>query len=324
MTERVRKEETQMVGEERRASKPPGERRPAPGWWRRNQRAFTPYLFLLPFFAIYSMFMLYPVFDALRLSFFDAGGFGTPEFIGLDNYQRLLRDSRYLEALENTTIYTLASVFILSPIALILAVTIRSFVVPSGTFKSFYRLTFFLPFITSLVVVALMFNVVFDPNYGLLNAFFASIGLPRLGWLRSPDLALPSVIMVGIWTYVGINSLYFLAGLQNIPDDLHEAAAVDGAGRLKTFFYVTLPLLKPVILFVVVQATIFSYQLFELPFLLTGGGPSDATLTLAIYLYETGFRQFDRGYASAIGYSMALIAIAIAATQLFLYRRLER
>ncbi|WP_207890474.1 carbohydrate ABC transporter permease [Rubrobacter taiwanensis] len=323
MAERVYREETQAT-QEHGAGKPPGERRPTAGWWRRNQRAYTPYLFLLPFFSIYCVFMLYPILDALRLSFFEAGGFGTPEFIGLGNYRQLLEDPRYLKALENTTIYTLASIFILSPIALILAVTIRSFVVPWATFKSFYRLTFFLPFITSLVVVALMFNVVFDPNYGLLNAFLTSIGLPQLGWLRSPDLALPSVIMVGIWTYVGINSLYFLAGLQNIPDELHEAAAVDGAGRVKTFFYVTLPLLKPVILFVVVQATIFSYQLFELPFLLTGGGPSDATLTLAIYLYETGFRQFDRGYASAIGYSMALIAIAIAATQLYLYRRLER
>lgn len=324
MREQARDQETQRVGEERRMGEPSGERKPAPGRWRRNQRAFTPFLFLLPFFLIYSVFMLYPIFDALRLSFFEAGGFGAPEFIGLDNYRQLLSDPRYLEALRNTTIYTLASVFILSPLALIFAVTIRSFIVPSAAFKSFYRLTFFLPFITSLVVVALMFNVVFDPNYGLLNSLFASIGLPRLDWLRSPDLALPSVIMVGIWTYVGINSLYFLAGLQNIPDDLHEAAAVDGAGRTKTFFYVTLPLLKPVILFVVVQATIFSYQLFELPFLLTGGGPSDATLTLAIYLYETGFRQFDRGYASAIGYSMALIAIALAVTQLLLYRRFDR
>jgi len=323
MTEQVPKEEPRPV-RERKGDRPPVQRRSAPGWWRRNQHTFAPFLFLLPFFLIYSVFMLYPILDALRLSFFEAGGFGTPEFVGVDNYQRLLRDPRYLEALKNTTIYTLASVFILSPLALLLAVTIRSFIVPSAAFKSFYRLTFFLPFITSLVVVALMFNVVFDPNYGLLNAFFASIGLPRLQWLRSPDLALPSVIMVGIWTYVGINSLYFLAGLQNIPDELHEAAAVDGAGRMKAFFYVTLPLLKPVILFVVVQATIFSYQLFELPFLLTGGGPSDATLTLAIYLYETGFRQFDRGYASAIGYSMALIAIAIAATQLYLYRRFDR
>jgi ABC-type sugar transport system permease subunit len=324
MREQARKQETPPTVWERRMGEPSGERKPAPGWWRANKRAFTPFLFLLPFFLIYAAFMLYPIIDALRLSFFEAGGFGAPEFIGLDNYRQLLSDPRYLEALRNTTIYTLASVFILSPLALIFAVTIRSFIVPSAAFKSFYRLTFFLPFITSLVVVALMFNVVFDPNYGLLNSLFASIGLPRLDWLRSPDLALPSVIMVGIWTYVGINSLYFLAGLQNIPDDLHEAAAVDGAGRTKTFFYVTLPLLKPVILFVVVQATIFSYQLFELPFLLTGGGPSDATLTLAIYLYETGFRQFDRGYASAIGYSMALIAIALAVTQLLLYRRFNR
>jgi ABC-type sugar transport system permease subunit len=294
------------------------------GWLRRSERSMTPFLFLLPFFLIYSVFMLYPIFAALRLSFYESVGFGSPEFIGLENYATLFKDSRYLEALRNTTVYALASVFILSPLAFLFAITIRSFVVPTATFKTFYRLTFFLPFITSFVVIALMFQLVFDADFGLLNSFLSSISLPRLAWLRSEQLALPSIVMVGIWTYVGINSLYFLAGLQNIPEELPEAAAVDGAGRWQTFWYITLPLLKPVILFVVVQATIFSYQLFEIPFLLTGGGPSDATLTLAIYLYETGFREFDRGYASAIGYSMAVIAITLAATQLLLYRRFNK
>jgi ABC-type sugar transport system permease subunit len=129
---------------------------------------------------------------------------------------------------------------------------------------------------------------------------------------------------VGIWTYLGINALYFLAGLQNIPDEVIEAAAVDGANRLQIFWRITLPLLRPVILFVVVQATIFSYQIFEIPFLLTNGGPSDATLTLAIYLYEVGFREFDRGYAAAIGYSMAIIAIVLAVLQLLAARRFDR
>ncbi len=284
----------------------------------------APYLFLLPFFLIYAVFLVYPVFAALRLSFYESSGFGGDTFTGLDNYVRLTQDSRYLQALRNTTIYTLASVFILSPLALLVAVTIRSFVVPTAAFKSFYRVVFFLPFITSFVVIALMFNLVFDNDFGLMNNALSSLGLPTLNWLRNESFALISVILIGIWTYLGINALYFLAGLQNVPEEVVEAAAVDGANRWQTFWRVTLPLLRPVILFVVVQATIFSYQIFEIPFLLTDGGPSDATLTLAIYLYEVGFQEFDRGYAAAIGYSMAVIAIVLAATQLLLARRLDR
>nr|MDQ5819496.1 sugar ABC transporter permease [Actinomycetota bacterium] len=226
--------------------------------------------------------------------------------------------------LKNTTLYALASVFILSPLALLVAVAIRSFVVPTATFKSFYRIVFFLPFITSFVVIALMFNLVFNNDFGLLNNALSAVGLPTLDWLRNERVALLAIILVGIWTYLGINALYFLAGLQNIPEEVIEAARVDGANRFQVFWRVTLPLLRPVILFVVVQATIFSYQIFEIPFLLTAGGPSDATLTLAIYLYEVGFREFDRGYAAAIGYSMAIIAIVLAAIQLLAARRFDR
>ena len=289
-----------------------------------GRRTAVPYLFLLPFFLIYAVFLVYPVFAALRLSFYEASAFGGDTFTGLDNYARLAQDPRYLEALRNTTIYALASVFILSPLALLVAVAIRSFVVPTAAFKSFYRVVFFLPFITSFVVIALMFNLVFNDDYGLLNNALLALGLPTVDWLRDERVALLAVILVGIWTYLGINALYFLAGLQNIPEEVIEAARVDGANRLQIFWRVTLPLLRPVILFVVVQATIFSYQIFEIPFLLTEGGPSDATLTLAIYLYEVGFRQFDRGYASAIGYSMAIIAIVLATVQILASRRSER
>jgi ABC-type sugar transport system permease subunit len=290
----------------------------------RGTGGFTPYLFLLPFFLIYLAFLVYPVLAAFRLSFYESSGFGGDTFTGLDNYARLVQDSRYLEALKNTTLYALASVFILSPLALLVAVAIRSFVVPTATFKSFYRIVFFLPFITSFVVIALMFNLVFNNEYGLLNNGLSALGLPTLDWLRDERVALLAIILVAIWTYLGINALYFLAGLQNIPEEVIEAARVDGANRFQVFWRVTLPLLRPVILFVVVQATIFSYQIFEIPFLLTNGGPSDATLTLAIYLYEVGFREFDRGYAAAIGYSMAIIAIVLAAIQLLAARRFDR
>jgi ABC-type sugar transport system permease subunit len=260
-----------------------------------------PYLFLLPFFVVYGIFLLFPVLSGLRLSFYELVGISDAQFIGLGQYRQLFEDERYLRALLNTTIYALASVFVLSPLALLIALAVRSFIVPSANMQSFYRVAFFLPNITSFVVIALMFGLVLDTDYGLVNAFLAGIGLEPRNWLRDESLALPAMIGVGIWTYLGINSLYFLAGLQNIPEELTEAAYLDGASRQQAFWHVTLPLLKPTILFVMVQATIFSYQIFEIPFLLTGGGPSDSTLTLAIYLYEVGFRQFDQGYAATIG-----------------------
>lgn len=284
-------------------------------------RAITPYLFIAPFFIVYGIFLLYPVVDAFQLSFYERTGISEPTFIGLDNYRELFSDDRYLKALRNTTLYAMASVLILSPLAFLLAIAIRSFVVPSPNLQSFYRVAFFLPNITSFVVIALMFNLVFDVDYGMLNAGLGSLGLPdETKWLRSESLALPSVVLVAIWTFLGINSLYFLAGLQNIPDELSEAATVDGANRWRVFRDITLPLLRPTILFVMVQATIFSYQIFEIPYLLTQGGPSDASLTLAIYLYIVGFREFEQGYAAAIGYSLALISIVLAGIQLLLFQ----
>ena len=287
----------------------------------RRRGTLAPYLFLLPFFLIYTVFLLYPVLSALRLSFYEAQGLGGERFVGLDNYIDLFQDPRYLQALRNTTLYAMASVFILSPLALLAAIGIRSFIVPSPNWQSFYRIAIFLPFITSFVVIALMFALIFETNYGLVNGFLASIGLPRPNWLRSTNLALPTIIMVAIWTYIGINSLYFLAGLQNIPGEIYEAAAIDGASAWRIFWSVTIPLLRPTILFVVIQATIFSYQIFEIPYLLTGGGPSDATLTLSIYLYQIGFSQFDRGYASAIGYSITVIAVTLSMVQLWFFRK---
>ena len=285
-----------------------------------GSRTMTPYLFLAPFFIVYTIFLLYPVVDAFRLSFNERVGISTSRFVGVDNYLALLNDERYLKALLNTTLYALGSVFILSPLALLLALGIRSFIVPSANMQSFYRVAFFLPNITSFVVIALMFGLVFDTDFGLLNAFLESISQPTHNWLRSETLALPSIMLVAVWTYLGLNSLYFLAGLQNIPDELTEAAQLDGASRFQVFWSVTLPLLRPTILFVMVQAIIFSYQVFEIPFLLTRGGPSDASLTLAVYLYEIGFQQFDQGYAAAIGYSLAVISILLAGLQLLLFQ----
>jgi len=217
-----------------------------------------------------------------------------------------------------------AIVGVLCPLSLMVAVIVRSFVVPWGALKTFYRIVFFLPYITAFSIVALIFSLVFNTDYGLLNSFLSSIGLPTFNWLRSDTLALPVIILIGFWTYLGIYSLYFLAGLQSIPAELNEAASVDGANQWQTFLHITLPQLRPMMIFVVVQATIYSYQTFEVPYILLNGGPSDSTLTLAVYLYQVGFTNYDSGYAAAIGYVMVIIAMAIALIQLLLYRRLNR
>ncbi len=289
-------------------------------WWSRHEHDIAPYLFILPFFLIYGTFFLYPVISSFILSFYKSVGIGSRTFVGASNYVQLANDPRYLKALVNTTVYTLASVFILSPLALALAMTVRSFLVPSPNMQSFYRIAFFLPNLTSFVVIALMFALIFNKDFGLLNQALAGLGLPKIGWLRDTRFAMPSIVMVAIWTFLGINSLYFLSGLQAIPEEINEAAAIDGATRPQAFWHVTLPLLRPTILFVVVQAVIFSYQLFDLPYLLTAGGPSDATLTLAMYLYQTGFSRFNMGYAAAIGYSLAMIAIIVSIFQFGLFR----
>jgi len=279
---------------------------------------------LLPFFLIYGVFLLYPVLSGLKLSLYHEAGFNPPTFVGLQNYTNLIQDPRFLHALRNTTVYTVAIVGVLCPLALMVAVIVRSFVVPWRPLKTFYRIVFFLPYITAFSIVALIFSLVFNTDYGLVNSLFSSVGLPTFNWLRSDTLALPVIILIGFWTYLGIYSLYFLAGLQSIPEELNEAASVDGANQWQAFVHITLPQLRPMMIFVVVQATIYSYQTFEVPYILLNGGPSDSTLTLAVYLYQVGFTNYDSGYAAAIGYAMVIIAMAVALIQLLLYRRLNR
>jgi ABC-type sugar transport system permease subunit len=193
--------------------------------------------------------------------------------------------------------------------------------VPWPNVKSVYRLAFFVPLLTSAVVTSLMFGILFDYNSGFLNSLLTNLFGPdaKIAWLRDPKIALWSILLISIWQFTGLNSLYFLAGLQNIPRELEEAAIIDGAGRWALLTNITLPLLRPVILFVVVQAINGAYHLFAQPLLLTGGGPSDATNTMTLYLYETAFQNFNLGYASAIGWTLVIVIVVLAVVQLRLF-----
>lgn len=283
-------------------------------WWQRNQIKIIPYLYIAPFFILFAMFLAYPVGESFWTSFHRQQGISTPEFIGLQNYINLLADPRYKQSLINSTVYALGSLLLQLPLAFFLAVIVNSWVVPSLNVKSFYRLSFFVPLLTSGVVVALMFGILYDYNAGLINSYLTDwFGEDaRIGWLRDARVVKLSIIILLIWQFTGLNSLYFLAGLQNIPSEMYEAASIDGANWFSTMTRITIPLLRPVILFVTITAINGSYQIFTQPYLLTAGGPRDQSISMVMYLYNTGFSSFNLGYASAIGYSLVLIVVTLA------------
>jgi len=285
-------------------------------WWRRNQRQIAPYLFVAPFFIIFLVFGLYPIVYSFVLSFYKGFGFEQKTFFGLGNYIHLFQDPRYGKAVFNTTKYAAGSVFILAPLALLVALAINSAYV---RWKGFYRTGLFFPVITSSVVIAIIFARVFDQQYGLLNVALGWFGIPQTGWLTNTNVVMNSFILMGIWTWLGINTLYWLAGLNGINKEFYEAAAIDGANPWESFVYITLPMLRPIMLFIVIQAIVGSYNLFEGPFLLTSGGPADGSLTMTLYIYTQGFQNFNVGYASAIAYSMTVILLILSVVNIRLF-----
>jgi arabinosaccharide transport system permease protein len=285
-------------------------------------RKLAPYLFISPFFIGYAVFFLMPVIQSLRLSFFKQDGVNAEAtFVGFANYVRLFtKDDLFIKSLTNTTYYALGSILLIVPLALLLALMLHR---PKLRFREFFRLFFFTPNITSGVVVGIIFGLVFEEQYGLLNnLLLVPLGLEPVRWLRDPNWVMPSIILLGVWKFTGINALYFLVGLQNVPPVLKEAARIDGATSWQVFRFVTLPMLRPVLAFVLTFAIIGSYNLFAEPVTLVGetGGPRNAGLTITMYLYNRGFRELRMGYASAIGYTLAIIIVVLTILQLRLIR----
>jgi arabinosaccharide transport system permease protein len=293
--------------------------------YQKYQRKAAPYFFIAPFFIAYAIFGAYPALHGLWLSFFETQGLKTTSFVGFGNYAELLKDPRFVRALGNTTYYAAGSIFVILPVALAIALAINSKLVGN---KGFFTTAYFLPQVTSSIVVGIMFTMIFDYDYGMLNYYLSRIGIQGYRWLRIPQFAIPSLILLGLWRYTGVNSLYFLSGLQGIPDDIYEAATIDGANWWDEFIYITLPLLRPIGLFIVVQAIIGSYNLFAEPYILGGqssggAGPGDSMLMMTAYLYINAFQFVKFGYASAIGYSITIIILFITLIQLKVFRAFE-
>jgi arabinosaccharide transport system permease protein len=274
-------------------------------------------VFLLPFIVLFGIFRVYAVGYAVVLSFQDIEGLGATEWSGFDNYRRLLSDSTFFTALRNTALYTAGTLLILIPIPLILAAVLRSKLVAR---QSMFRSTIFLPVLTSLVVVGVVFSLLLAGN-GLVNSFLGLFGVPELDWLSTRDLAIPALLIVATWRWTGINVIYFTTGLSNIPEELYESASVDGAGAIRKFWHLSVPLSKPIILFVTVLTIFGGFQLFVEPLILwgTGGGPGQGGLSVVMHLYRTAFTSFQLGYASAIGVVLAIIIMTLSLVLLKLF-----
>jgi multiple sugar transport system permease protein len=280
-------------------------------WWRRNERRLAPYLFLSPFFVLFAVFMAYPIANALWLSFHEWTGLGAMAWVGWDNYGEVLRDASFHHAAVNTAWYAAASLFVICPLALLLALALNSRRVRAA---DVLRTGYFIPVVLSPVVITLMFTLIFDQEFGLMNAGLRGLlGMRPINWLGTPEWARVVIIVILVWRWTGYIMIYFLAGLQNIPRELYEAAQLDGAGSWRLFWNITLPLLRPVTAFVAVVVLIGSSQVFEEPYILTNGGPGEATLSIANYVQREGFERLNFGYAATA--SFLLFAVVFLLTQ---------
>jgi multiple sugar transport system permease protein len=274
--------------------------------------------FVTPALALIGLFFAIPVAAVFVLSFtdFDIYSIGDPantRFIGLENYQALIESPLFWTALKNTLYYVAVGGPLSVAISLAAAVLVNDRLT---RWKPFFRSAFFAPWVTTLVAVALVWRYVYHPQYGPLNALLGVFGLDPIDWLGNPHWAMPAIILVSVWKNFGYNMLVFLAGLQTIPEELYEAAQLDGASAWHRFRHVTLPMLGPTFLFVGVVTMIAAFQIFSEPYVMTQGGPLKSTLTLVLYMYEQGFRWWRLGFAAAVAVVLFLLTLAGTLVQL--------
>jgi len=299
---------TRTAGDESMATRPSPRRR-----FFRSQQAseeLWAYLFISPWVIGFLIFTAGAMAYSFGVSFWETNFLNKTDFVGFDNYQRMVDDPLFAKSLRNTFLYTGLTV----PLATIIALGIALLLNQRIRFSAFFRTVYYLPAVVAGVAVALLWAWVLDPNDGLVNNLLRVVGIDGPRWFSSEQWAMPGVVMIALWG-TGTNMLLYLAGLQSIPTDLKEAARIDGAGPVRAFFGVTLPLLTPTVFFNVVLNTIAAFQVFTEPYVIAKGGPNNATLTMVMYLYKRGFGEFgsfEFGYASAIAW--ALFAIILGFT----------
>ena len=283
-----------------------GSTHPSPRSRRRNRLA--PYVFVAPFVLLFAAFGVYPMAFTLRLSFTDWRGSGAASWVGLDNYTYLLTNPAFWSSLGNSAVLWLLVIPTQLVIALVAAVLLDS---GRTRLRSFYRVAFLVPFVTPLVAVAQIWVVVFDENYGAVNAALGAVGLPDIGWLTTSTWAKPTLALLFIWKTTGFIVIILLSGLQAIDGDVYEAASLDGAGRTRRLWSITVPLLRRTLLFAVVLQTLAVFQMFAEPFVVTQGGPYGSTTTAGLHLYNHITRA-DLGTGAANSFLLVVLVMAMS------------
>ena len=268
------------------------------------------FLFVLPALIGTFIFIIIPIICSFTLSFMDWDLLNEIKFVGLSNYKSILNDGEFLQILINTFVYAISTTFFAVIIPLLIASALNTKIRGSEIFKTIY----FLPFITPAVVIAIVWAWIFDPNIGLVNSLFKT----HLTWLFDTRLAMPVLIFVSVWKLIGYNVVLFLTGFSTINQNVYEAAKIDGAGEKETFFKITIPMLKPTICFVTLVTAISSFQIFDLIYVMTEGGPNNSTNVIVYSIYKYAFKYFDIGKSCALAYILFLIIFILAMLQRFL------
>ena len=281
------------------------------GWWTSHQRGLVPYLFIAPNMVLFTAFSFLPLLYAVYISFHDWTLIGEPDFIGIGNYRRLVQDPLFWRALVNTLLYAAGTVPTSMAIGMVLALALNRRV-PA---RVFLRSVYFLPLIVSAVATGTIAAWMFNDNYGVLNAIIVRLGGSRVSWLSSPYWALPSLMLTTLWVRIGFCMVVYLAALQSIPRMYYEAARIDGASALRQFLHVTLPLLKPATFLLLVLSIIYSFHVFDLIYVMTGGGPGFSTTMLVQYIFRSAFVTAEMGYASAVGIALYVLILGFTILQ---------
>jgi len=272
--------------------------------WKRFMRTSTPYWFIAPFFLGFIIFQLFPILFSIFLSLSEWDGMKNIRFIGFQNFITLVEDAKFWNAFKNTLIITAICSIVGTVGSMSLAVLLEK--VPDRL-ASILRVIFFLPSVTSVVVITYIWKMLYNTDSGFINLVLIQLGANPIDWLNQPGSAMTALLILLIWAGLGWDALIITAGLRSIPEELYDAAKVDGANGWNEFVYITYPLLRPTLTFVLVTSVIYLWGLFAQPQLLTNGGPVRATQTIALYLYDTGFRYHKLGYASAIAMALSLL-----------------
>jgi multiple sugar transport system permease protein len=288
-------------------------------------KTYIPWLFLAPALATLLIFFFLPVIAAFMMSFtdFDIYSIGTlrrVRFIFLGNYGRLTQDPLFWKSLYNTGYFVLVGGPLTIAVSLLAAIGLNS---PLLRYPNWFRLALFMPVVTTLVAVAVVWRYFYHPRFGLFNYLITLLGFEPVDWLGNPDWAMPALILLAVWKNFGYHMMIFLAGLQAIPHYLYEAAWLDGAGWWRQFLHVTVPQLAPTTFFVTLMTIIGYFQFFAEPYIMTQGGPLNSTLSIVLYLYQQGFRWWQMGYASAIAFMLFLLVFVLALFQLALRKHGE-